>query len=112
MDDSTPCVLHYPCIEQTAEIFHNLRYLPVITATANRSSELAPFRLAWQFFAHSDRHALISYNLSLTVVLTLKYTVRVTISMREIVGGVVRYRDLVTKIKIAKFFSWRARVCW
>ena len=27
--------------------------------------------------------------------------------MREIVGGVVRYRDLVAKIKIAKFFSWR-----
>ena len=24
--------------------------------------------------------------------------------MREIVGGVVRYRDLVAKIKIAKFF--------
>ena len=29
---------------------------------------------------------------------------RVTISMWEIVGGVVRYRDLVVKIKIAKFF--------
>ena len=25
--------------------------------------------------------------------------------MRQIVGGVVRYRDLVAKIKIAKFFS-------
>ena len=34
----------------------------------------------------------------------LKYTLRVTISMREIVGGVVRYHDLVAKIKIAKFF--------
>ena len=40
----------------------------------------------------------------------MKYTLRVTIPMREIVGGVVRYRDLVVKIKIAKFFSWR--VCW
>ena len=27
--------------------------------------------------------------------------------MRKIVGGVVRYRDLVAKIKIAKLFSWR-----
>ena len=27
--------------------------------------------------------------------------------MREIVGGVVRYHDLVAKIKIAKLFSWR-----
>ena len=40
----------------------------------------------------------------------MKYTLRVTNSMRKIVGGVVRYRDLVVKIKIAKFFSWR--VCW
>ena len=37
-----PRVLYYPCIEQSAEIFRDLRYLPVITATANRSSELAP----------------------------------------------------------------------
>ena len=29
---------------------------------------------------------------------------RVTIFMQEIVGGVVRYRDLVAKIKITKFF--------
>ena len=28
----------------------------------------------------------------------------VTISMREIVGGVVRHHDLVVKMKIAKFF--------
>ena len=34
----------------------------------------------------------------------LKYTLRVTIPMQEIVGGVVRYCDLVAKIKIAKFF--------
>ena len=27
--------------------------------------------------------------------------------MQEIVGGVARYCDLVAKIKIAKFFSWR-----
>ena len=26
------------------------------------------------------------------------------------VGGVVRYRDLVAKIKTAKFVSWR--ICW
>ena len=29
---------------------------------------------------------------------------KVVVYMREIVRGVVRYRDLVTKIKIAKFF--------
>ena len=37
--------------------------------------------------------------------MTLKYTLRVTISMQEIVGGVVKYRDLVAKIKIANIFS-------
>ena len=62
--------------------------------------------MAWQSFADSDQHALISV-LTSYCRLTLKYTLRVTISMREIVGGVVRYRDLVAKIKIAKFFSWR-----
>ena len=29
---------------------------------------------------------------------------KVTIYMQEIIGGVVRYRDLIAKIKIAKFF--------
>ena len=37
----------------------------------------------------------------------LKYTLRVTFSVWEIVGGVVRHCDIVTKIKIAEFFSWR-----
>ena len=31
--------------------------------------------------------------------------------MREIVGGVVRYRDLVAKIKIAKFFPGVLVIC-
>ena len=33
-----------------------------------------------------------------------KYTPRVTISMQEIVGGVVKHCDLVVRIKIAKYF--------
>ena len=40
----------------------------------------------------------------LTVILTLKYMLKVTINVWEIVGGVVRYCDLVGKIKLAKFF--------
>ena len=31
---------------------------------------------------------------------------RVAISVREIVGGVVRDRDPVAKLKTAKFFAW------
>ena len=104
-----PRVLYYPCIEQTAENFRDLRYLPVITATAKGSSELAPSLWHGSSSPTATDTLLISV-LTSYVVLTLKYTLRVAISMREIVGGVVRYRDLVAKIKIANFFSWR--VCW
>ena len=95
-NDMVPRVLYYPCIEQTAEVFAIYDNSPVITATANRSSELAPS--LW----HGSSSPTVTD--TLTVVLTLKYTLRVTISMRKIVGGVVRYRDLVAKIKIAKIF--------
>ena len=62
--------------------------------------------LAWQFFTDSDRHALISVEILLSF-RHWKFTLWVTISMREIVGGAVRHCDLVAKIKIAKFFFWR-----
>ena len=87
-------------IEHTAEIFCNLR-------STRRNCEcilgVSSLPLAWQFFTDSDRHALISMEILLSF-WRWKYTLWVTISMRKIVGGVVRHCYLVAKIKIAKFF--------
>ena len=52
----------------------------VVTATANRS-RVSSLLLAWQFFADSDRHALVSVVTSYS---TLNYTLRVTISKRKL----------------------------
>ena len=62
--------------------------------------------MAWQFFADSDRHALISVLMSYC-----RFDVEIHAEGHHFhagfVGGVVRYRDFVAKIKIAKFSSWR-----
>ena len=88
-------------IEQTAEIFCDLW-------STRRNCEyilgVSSLPLAWQFFTDSDRHALISVEILLSF-WCWKDTLRLTISMREIVGGEVRHCDLVAKRKIAKFFS-------
>ena len=91
-------------IEQTAEIFRDLRST---RRNCEQIIEVSSLPLAWQFFADSDQHALISVEILLSF---QRYTQWVTISMREIVGGVDRHHDLVTKIEIAKFIS--QRVCW
>ena len=88
-----------------AEVFRDLR-------STRRNCEwilgVSSLPLAWQFFAVSNRHALVSVEILLSF-RRWKYTLWVTNFKREIVGGVARH-DLVAQIKIAKFFS--CRVCW
>ena len=87
-------------IEQTAEIFLDLQ-------STHRNCEyilrVSSLPLAWQFFTDNNRHALISMEI-LLLFRRWKW-LWVTISMREIVGGVVRHCDLVAKI--TKSFFWR-----
>ena len=88
--------------------------LPVVPATVHGSSALA--RSLWQgseFFADSDLRALISVVAScycFDVEIHGEFPGRVSISEREIVGGMVRDRDLVMKFKNWKFVS--CCVCW
>ena len=71
------------------------------------------FPLAWQFITNSYSHVLISvlasYN-HFNVVVQAWFPKQGRNFTRKIVGGMVLDRDQVTKLKIAKFFSWC--VCW
>ena len=63
--------------------------------------------LAWQLFANGDLRALISVVASyyhFDVAIHAEFPGRVAISKHAIVGGVVRDRDLVAKLKITKIF--------
>ena len=76
---------------------HRKHVYDQLAATANRSSELAPFLWHGSFSLTA-----IDFD-NLTTVSTLKIH---AVGHHFHVGGVVRHRDLVAKIKIAKnFFS-------
>ena len=81
---------------------------PTINSPQLYILRVSSFPLAWQFFTDSNRHALISVEI-LLLFWHWKCMLWVTVSMREIVGGAVRYCNLVAKIKIAKFFFWCVR---
>ena len=71
------------------------------------SGQVSSLPLAWQFFADSNPCGLISKVMSLTIVSMLKYNMRsMTVSMCEIVESVVRYRDIVAKLKIVKIICF------
>ena len=86
---------------------------PTITRSHHRNCEkilgVSSLPLVRQFFADSDRHALISVLTSYC-----RFDVEIQAEGHHFHAGNCRgcgrYRDLVAKIKIAKFFS--CRVCW
>ena len=101
--------LTYFVVEALSKLFTTYDQFTV-TETANRSSQLAPSLWHGSFLPTATYvHTLILSMIIImcSIISPLKYTLsscRVTVSMWEFVGGVVR-RDLVAKIKITqKFF--------
>ena len=79
--------------------------LPLITAAVN-GSQVSLLSLAWHFFADSNPFALISTVASyyqFDVEVHTEFPGRVAISMPGIIGGVVRDRDPVAKIKLRNY---------
>ena len=75
---------------------------PTITRLSSPQLRIDPFGMA---VLHRQRLTRFDKRANVLLVLTLTYTLRITISMWKIVGGVVRYRDFVVKIKKkANFF--------
>ena len=73
-----------------------------LAATANRSTELAPS--LWHGSFRQQRPTRFDKRGNLTFVLTLKIMLWVTISIRKIIGGVVRHCDFVVKTKCEIYF--------
>ena len=106
MDNIVPAYYIIHASSKQRKFFATYDNSPVITATANRSSELAPS--LWHGSSSpicSDRHALISVLTSYC-----RFDVEIHAEGHHFHAGNCRgcaqNRDLVAKIKIAKFFSW------